>query len=799
MTDDSAGREVPTFCALCVSRCGARATVRDGNLVSLAPDPSHPTGRALCIKGKAAPEIVEHSGRLRYPLERTRPKGDSDPGWRRIGWDEALDKTAASLLRLAREHGPECVAFTSASPSTTALSDSVDWIQRLRRAFGSPNLFVSMELCGWGRYLASTYTFGAPVPGAYMPDLDHAGCILYWGYNPAVSRLAHATATASALARGARLVVVDPRCTGLARKADPWLRVRPGTDGALALGIADVMIRRGWFDRAFVCRWTNGPLLVRTDDGRFLRGRDLEGSHDPDAFLGWDVARDEPVPLAPGHPSDDVATEPALQGEMSVRTKRGDVVCRPAFQLAADLCRRHGPEAVEPITGVEAALIERAARTLWEHRPVAFYAWSGVEQHSNATQATRAIGLLYALTGSFDIEGGNVLFESPPSNRIDGHELLSAEQRLKAMGLGRRPLGPSRWEFVTSDDLYTAALDADPYRLRGLVGFGANLLIANADTLRGREALAALDFYVHADLFMNPTAAMADIVLPSASPFETEGLALGFAISQEAQSLVQLRSPLVAPRGEARSDTRIVFDLATRLGLGRHFWEGDVDAGRRHRLEPSGVTLERLRAEPGGVRLPLETRYRKYAEQTGGGARGFATPSGRVELYSETLLAGGYDPLPGFVEPLMSPRSRPMLAERYPLVLTSAKPLWFCESQHRGVPSLRRRDPDPQVEMHPSTARDRGVEAGDWVRIETPDGSVKARAKFDRTLAPDVVCAQHGWWQACEEIEAPALDPFGPEGANLNLLIRHEPSDPISGSVPHRAWICDVIPMETKT
>jgi len=162
-------------------------------------------------------------------------------------------------------------------------------------------------------------------------------------------------------------------------------------------------------------------------------------------------------------------------------------------------------------------------------------------------------------------------------------------------------------------------------------------------------------------------------------------------------------------------------------------------------------------------------------------------------------LAGGYDPLPGFVEPLMSPRSRPTLAERYPLVLTSAKSLWFCESQHRGVPSLRRRDPDPQVEVHPSTARDRGVEAGDWVRIETPDGSVKARVTFDRTLAPDVVCAQHGWWQACEAIGAPGFDPFGPEGANLNLLIRHEPSDPISGSVPHRAWICDIVPVERKT
>ena len=249
------------------------------------------------------------------------------------------------------------------------------------------------------------------------------------------------------------------------------------------------------------------------------------------------------------------------------------------FQLTADLCARYGSATVEAITGVGADAVERTARLLWEHRPVAFYAWSGVEQHSNATQTARAIGLLYALTGSFDAPGGNVLFPGIKKNIVDGRELLSADQRAKALGLPRRPLGPSQWEFVTSDDLYTAALRSTPYRVRGLVGFGANLLLSHGDSRRGREALAALDFYVHADLFMNPTAELADIVLPAASAFETEALAVGFEVSTKAQSRLQLRRPLVEPRGEARADTRIVFDLATRLGLGDHFWNGDIEAG----------------------------------------------------------------------------------------------------------------------------------------------------------------------------------------------------------------------------
>ena len=125
------------------------------------PIRKHPTGQALCLKGKVAPEIVYHPKRLLHPLKRTRPKGDADPGWVEIGWDEALDTVAANLRRIAAEHGPESVVFTTASPSTSAMSDALDWVMRLRRAYGSPNHVVSMELCGWGRYLATAYTFGA--------------------------------------------------------------------------------------------------------------------------------------------------------------------------------------------------------------------------------------------------------------------------------------------------------------------------------------------------------------------------------------------------------------------------------------------------------------------------------------------------------------------------------------------------------------------------------------------------------------------------------------------------------------
>ena len=798
LADKQPTERIPGHCALCVSRCGSIAVVENGRFVALEPDPSHPTGKALCAKGRASPELVYHPNRLLYPLKRTRPKGDPDPGWQRISWDEALDLTAAMLHSIAEKHGAESVVFSVVSPSTSASDDSLAWIQRLMNVFGSPNLCLAMELCGWGRILATQYTFGASVPGVYMPDLENAGCILFWGYNPNLARLSHATATVEALKRGAHLIVVDPRRTGPAKKADLWLQVRPGTDGALALGIAQVMIEHGWYDRKFIRDWTNGPLLVRADNGRLLTHRDLSPQGSTGQYVAWSETMGRPIrynPATGSYEGDD--PKPALYGRFSIETLQGKVVCQPAFELTAELCRRYPSECVQAICGVERSQIEAAARMLWEARPVAYYAWSGVEMQTNATQTARAIAQLYALTGSFDALGGNVLFPAVPTADIEGRGLLPAEKRTRTLGLPERPLGPARWQFVTSDELYRGILEQQPYGVHGLVDFGSNLLLSHADSKRGREALMALDFYVHADFFMNPTAELADLVLPVASPFEREALKIGFGVSPEAQSLVQLRQRVVASRGEARSDTEISFNLACRLGFSDHFWGGDIDAAYRYQLGPSGVSLEALREQPGGVRVPLQARYRKFAERSDGVPRGFNTATRKIELYSETMLEHGYPPLPEYEEPLIGPLSRPDLAGQFPLILTCTKNTLFCESQHRILPSLRRQAMDPEVELHPLAAAERGIHQGDWVSIETPEGSVRARARLNDALKPDVVCGQHGWWQACPEIGAPGYDPFSPDGVNFNLIIGNGAIDPISGSVPHRAYLCQVRRVES--
>ena len=136
--------------------------------------------------------------------------------------------------------------------------------------------------------------------------------------------------------------------------------------------------------------------------------------------------------------------------------------------------------------------------------------------------------------------------------------------------------------------------------------------------------------------------------------------------------------------------------------------------------------------------------------------------------------------------------SRPDLAARYPLVLTSAKVVEFCHSQHRSLPRLRRHSRDPVVELHPAAAAPRGIGPDDWVVVETPRATMRGRVRLNPSLAAEVVCAQFGWWQACEPLGLPGYDVVGQTSANYNALIDTAVADPISGTVPLRSHLCEV-------
>jgi len=319
-----------------------------------------------------------------------------------------------------------------------------------------------------------------------------------------------------------------------------------------------------------------------------------------------------------------------------------------------------------------------------------------------------------------------------------------------------------------------AILTGEPYPVKAMVVFGSNPLLTWPNSKLVKEALLKLDFLVVVDLFMTPTAELADYVLPAASWLEIDDVAFYFYRA----GYVMARRKAIEVE-ECWSDHKIIIELAKRLGLRQAFWDS-VEEYLDYVLAPSGMKWKEF-AEVGFLRAPL--RYRKYEEE------GFKTPSGKVELHSSILESWGFDPLPSYVEPPETPYSRPDLAEKYPLILTTgARSPYFFHSEYRQLSSLRELQPDPQVEIHPETAAALGIKDGDWVWIEAPRGRIKQRAKLTRGIHPKVVSAQHGWWFPEEP---------GPEHgcfkSNVNVLTSSDPPfDPCVGASILNSLLCRV-------
>ncbi len=783
------------YCALCTAHCATVATAENGRVTRLDPDFDHPHGGVMCLKGKAAPELLYHPDRLDYPLRRTRPKKDSDPGWQRVGWDEALDTIATKLLEIRERDGARAVALAKGTKSGTSVDDAERWLGRLLYSFGSPNWVSTTHVCNWHKDTGFSYTFGANLP---TPDLARSGAFLLWGHNPSSTSLILAHDIVAARARGMKLVAIDPRRVGIASQADILLQVRPGTDGALALALVHAVLEEGWYDADFVRQWTNGTFLLRRDNGEILTEADLMSSGERGRYVMWDETTEQPVIYDPASGSSESDRfRPMIFGERRVGGKDGaEILCETVLQSLARIAAPYSPERSAPITRVPAEKVWKAAHLLAHNRPVSMYMWNGLGQHTNATQTSRAVAAFYALLGDFDRPGGNVVFPKPKLNAVDGKDFLSKEIIAQRLGLAEKPLGPpAKPGNCAAYDLFNAILDGKPYPIRALLNFGSNTVMSTGDSRRAREAFRALEFSVASELFMTPTAALCDYVLPATCFLEMSNLSNGFEHRREGKLHLQYRPAVVPPLAERRSDTWIVFEIAKRLGLGDRFWNGDIEAGYAHELEPSGVSLEQLKNSPGGITVAIPPRYQKHAEKDDTEKfRGFATPSGKVELYSHRFAAHGYPPLPDYEEPAMSPASRPDIAKDFPLILTNAKFTTFIHSQQRALPALRKSSPEPTAELHPDTAAAYGVKNKDWMIVESPKGAVRVRAHVTERILPGVVCCQHGWWQECRALDRPGYDPYSDDGANPSVLVGTELRDPISGSLPHRSYLCRVRP-----
>lgn len=701
------GEVVRTACRGCHGVCQVLVHVDEGRVVKVTGDPDSPTSRGyLCPKGAASPDLLYHPDRLLYPLRRVGARGENR--WERVSWDEALDEMAGRLEAVRRESGPEFFGMMQGTgrPYTGFSS-------RFANALGTPNFTGVAHLCYFPRWMASLYTLGQlPICDFYGFGREMPRCIVIWGCNVtetgASDGMCGGTVQA-ALKKAEKVIVVDPRRIKPAESAGHWLQLRPGTDGALALAMINVIIDEGLVDREFVDGYTVG------------------------------------------------------------------------FEELVEHVREFTPEWASAITRVGAGEIREAARTYASTDPACILWGNAVDMSACNYQTARSLLILRAITGNIDRPGGDVLWVPPA-----GVRQRSLFMNLEVPGLQFRPPGtaPSvdggRFPLCSTvhpPAFWRSIVTGDPYRMRALWIMGSNPLVTMTHSLEVEEALKILEFTVVSDLFMTPTAQLADLVLPAATWLEQDDVVNLHKI------WCVLARRKVARVGEARDDREVIFDVAHRLGLNEAFPWGDYREYLDWVLEESGVDFDQFCEK--GI-LSGEMRYYKYRSE------GFATATRKFEILSSISKMMGVEPLPVYREPPRSPVSAPEVARDYPLILTTgAKTKGFFHSEGRQVERLRKANPDPVVEMNPDTAAPLGIAGGDWVCIETPESRVSMRAKLFDGIAPDVVSAQHAWWYP--EDEPPE---YGWKRSSANLLFGDTDYDPDTGSESLRSALCRVYPAD---
>jgi anaerobic selenocysteine-containing dehydrogenase len=648
--------------------CALLVGVRGNEIVQVKGDPEGRLNKGYtCHKGRVSAERLNHPDRLRYPLRRAGKRGEGK--WRRISWEEALDVTAANLLAIREKYGARAVGFGAGMPK--GLEHFV--LIRLANIFGSPNVIASQDVCHAPREVTGLHTCGFyPVADLHHPTrliLSWASNLLSTSEEGQIAGL-----LLEQLKSGAGLIVVDPRRTELAEKADLWLQLRPGTAPALALGFLHVIIEESLYDAGFVDKYTYG------------------------------------------------------------------------FADLARQVKAYDPQTVAGITRVSADLIQKAARLYAAARPAALQWGNGIEHDVNVFDAARSLVCLMAICGNLEVPGGNVNAHDPAILGLGQFVRadLIPDKRKEMIGAFHGTIP----KMMTVPPAYfrKAVLDGVPYPVRGYYGMCTNPLVAWADSKLTYEAFMSLDFIAMAEIFMTPTASLADIVFPVAHQYEMNDIG-HYGIGH---GMILARPKVVDPPPECWPDIKIMNELGKRVS-DPQYWHDDFEQFLEDVVKPAGLTYAGFVAA-GPLKGP--DLFGLHQE------KGFRTPTGKVELKLSTAEKFKLKPLPEFTG--LPEADDP----EYPLTLISAKSRYYLLSSYRWVEALRKKRPRPIVEIHPQTAKAYGIAEGDEVVISTRYGEITQTARVTDIVHPEVVSGALGWWFP----ESDAADQFEWRRSNFNML-----------------------------
>jgi anaerobic selenocysteine-containing dehydrogenase len=451
------------------------------------------------------------------------------------------------------------------------------------------------------------------------------------------------------------------------------------------------------------------------------------------------------------------------------------------FDRLKERVQEYTPERVAEITWLKKEDIIKAARLFAEDTPGCIQVGSSLERQANCGQTVRSIICLLGVTGNIERPGSMMSWMVPDTGLLEEffQELpLTDEMRKGIVGSETYKMGAAR--TAHSDSIIKQLVNGDSV-VKVWFSVGGQQILHLANTNEVLQAIKNVDFLAHADQFMGPMAEFADIVLPAAHWLEMDDI-----YNMHPRFMIEAINKTVDPPGEAWPDNKIFNEVGKRVAP--DLWFENVEKMLDYTVRKAGITWKDFSKKGVLAKMGKDQIYYKYKTDYWKKGGGFPTPTGKFEFFSTVLEDLGYDALPYFQEPGESPVSTPELAREYPLVLSTGyrQPFYFL-SQYRNIPWLRSFQKDPVVQIHPETAKEYGIEDGDWAWIESPRGRIKQKARLFPGIHPKVVMATAN----CFYPEEPG-PLHGLLTSNPNVLTSNDHCDPMYGSPDLTALLCKV-------
>lgn len=661
-----------------------------------------------CLRGRSIREWINHPERLSYPLRRTGKRGEGE--FKRISWDEALDEISANLSRVVKTYGNEAVYINFASGVMNA--NIMGFMHRFMNQYGGC-------LDGYGDYshsqidAAIPYMYGAR--DANTPsDVKNSKLLVLFGDNTFETKMCGGGASVylkdAILDARLRTIVIDPRYSETAANcADEWIAIRPGTDGALAAGLAYVMITEDMVDQEFLDTYCVG--------------------YDEDTL---------PVSAPRG-----ASYKSYILGEGPDGTPKT-------------------PEWASRVTGVPAAVIVKLAREIAAAKPCAIYQGRGPQRHANGEQTARAIAMLSVLTGNVGISGGGTGSDFETFRFFEGDVPAPDNPVPVAIPVFLWTDAVARGPEMTAADGVVGA-DRLSCGIKFLWNYAGNTIINQHSNInRTHEILldeSKCEFIVVVDTFMTASARYADILLPDLMPVEQPSIVANDWAGDS--GYVLMNSQYLPTKGERRTLYWMLSRLAERLGFADEFteqrseeeWrrviyddarEADPDLPEYDDLLEMGVYR---RSNPDGCHVA-------FADfRTDPAAHPLDTPSGKIEIYSEKILQDTahfnlregevISAIPEYAPAYFEPEA--LDTDKYPLQLIGFHHRSRAHSSYGSLDAIRERARH-QVWINSLDAACRGIEDGDRVEVSNFYGRLVIEAKVTERIMPGVIAMGEGAW-----------------------------------------------------